>query len=83
MGKFSQKILKRGAFVCKYFDQNFTFLSKEVDPITGFFFKYLYLLINLKNIISLDYMKPLLLGEKATRDVGLMLKNESRFKVEE
>lgn len=34
IGKFSLKILKRGSFISKYFDQNFTFLSKESDPVT-------------------------------------------------
>ena len=38
MGKFSQKILKRAAFVTKYFDSNYTFLSKEVDPTTKFYY---------------------------------------------
>lgn len=36
VGKLSLKLLKRGAFVYKYFDQNFTFLSKEKDPVTRY-----------------------------------------------
>lgn len=33
-GKFNNKILKRGEFVYKYFDSNYNFLSREIDPIT-------------------------------------------------
>lgn len=33
-GKFNNRILRRGEFVYKYFDNNYNFLSCEIDPIS-------------------------------------------------
>ena len=34
-GKFPTKLLRKGAFVNKYFDKDFNFLSEEIDPVTN------------------------------------------------
>lgn len=33
-GKFNNKLLKRGIYISKHFDENSNFQSVEVDPIT-------------------------------------------------
>ena len=33
-GKFSLKMLRKGAFTDKHFDKNYNFIDRQVDPVS-------------------------------------------------
>ena len=75
-GKFNNKILRRGEFVYKYFDNNYNFLSCEIDPLTKEVSNFLiiYLSYNLHYSSHKEYVKAIPVNDKPVRDLGLCLK---------